>query len=84
MELSAAVSDGIQVAGSSSLDEKTFQEVVKHSVRCTLEPDGSVSAQEGVYIQIIMLGIRNTGLFFFRNDFTCIQRSFVWFEHSLT
>ncbi len=46
MELSAAVSDGVQV--SSSLDEKTFQELVKHSISCALQPDSFFnSAQEG-------------------------------------
>ena len=48
MELSAAVSDGVQVAGSASLDEKNFQELVKQSVRCTLEPDACTSATEGM------------------------------------
>ena len=47
MELSATVSDGIQVAGSSSVDEKTFQEIVKQCLRSILEPNVAHSAEEG-------------------------------------
>lgn len=39
MELSDSVVEGVQAAGSSSFDDSSFQQLLKSSLHCVLEPD---------------------------------------------
>lgn len=47
MELCGPVVEGIEVAGSSSLDEKTFQQLVSYALRSILEPETCSTHDEG-------------------------------------
>ena len=46
MELSEAVIEGIQVAGSASTDDKAFQKLVKNVLATILESENEVQQYE--------------------------------------
>ena len=47
MELSDSVVEGVQVAGSSSFDENSFQNLLKSSLECILDPCMRTAGDKG-------------------------------------